>query len=77
MENNQAVNHHLAETGSKIAAHTLAVVIGAILMIVGLSLGVTMVLLPLGIPLGLLGLLVCLWGLFGTTAKRRREGPRN
>ena len=43
---------------------SIAVVLGVILMISGLAMGVTMVLLPIGIPLGLGGLLLCIWGLF-------------
>ena len=35
-----------------------------------LGLSVTMVGLPLGLPIGLAGVLVCLWGLCGTTAKK-------
>jgi hypothetical protein len=38
-----------------IVEHTLFVVAGLVLMILGLGLGVTMVMLPIGLPLGLLG----------------------
>jgi hypothetical protein len=44
-------------------SHVLALVLGLILMITGLALGVTLVMLPLGIPVGLAGVLVFLWGL--------------
>ena len=64
-------NHHIAETGSKIAIHTLAVIAGLVLVVTGLGLGVTMVGLPLGLPIGLAGVLVCLWGLFGTVGSRQ------
>ena len=40
--------------------------IGLVLVITGLGLSVTMVGLPLGLPIGLAGVLVGLWGLFGT-----------
>ncbi len=63
-------NHHLAETGSRIAVHTLAVLLGIVFVVAGLGLGVTMVGLPLGIPIGLAGVLLFLWGMFGTTAKK-------
>jgi hypothetical protein len=43
--------------------HAAAVVAGIAMMILGLGLGVTMVLLPIGIPLGLLGLVVLIGGL--------------
>jgi hypothetical protein len=35
------------------------------------SLGVTMVLLPLGIPLGIAGLLLVLWGFFFAGPKQK------
>jgi hypothetical protein len=76
VENHIARDHHLRETGSKIAIHTLAVILGAILVVIGLSLGVTMVLLPLGVPIGLAGVLVLLWGLFGTLAKKSLTPPQ-
>ena len=45
--------------------HVLAVAAGVVLMIAGVGMGVTIVLLPLGIPVGFAGLGVFLWGLFG------------
>jgi hypothetical protein len=69
-------HHHIAETGSKIAIHTLAVIVGLVLIITGLGLGVTMVGLPLGLPIGLAGVLACLWGLFGTVAQKPAAPPR-
>ena len=44
--------------------HAGAIVAGALLMILGLGMGVTVMLLPLGVPLGLFGLGLFLWGLF-------------
>jgi hypothetical protein len=43
--------------------HLLAIIAGLVMMVLGLGLGVTMVLLPLGLPLGLAGLAVLIWGL--------------
>ena len=63
-------NHQLTETGSKIASHLLAVIAGLALIAIGLLLSVPMVGLPLGIPIGLAGVLICLWGLFGRTAQK-------
>jgi hypothetical protein len=45
--------------------HTFAIVVGVIMMIAGLAMGVSVVLLPIGLPVGLLGLGLFLWGLFG------------
>jgi hypothetical protein len=36
-------------------------------MILGLAMGVTLVMLPLGIALGFGGLMAFLWGIFGQT----------
>lgn len=53
-------------------SHTAAIVIGFLLMAVGLGMGVTVFMLPVGIPLGLLGLGMFLWGMF-ERAKKRNE----
>ncbi len=56
-----------ATTGRRIfglLGHVGAIVAGVLLMIVGLGMGVTVMLLPLGVPIGLLGLGLFLWGLF-------------
>jgi hypothetical protein len=58
---------HLAEDASFFAGHIFAIVAGLVLMIVGLALGVTMVLLPVGLVVGLCGVGVLVWGLFGRT----------
>ena len=52
------------ETG-RIIGHALAVICGLILIILGAGMGVSLVLLPLGVPLGLIGVAVALWGAFG------------
>ncbi len=46
-----------------IAFHLAAIVAGAVMMVLGVGLSVTMVLLPIGLPLGLVGLGVLIWGL--------------
>lgn len=45
------------------AFHLAAIIAGVVMMILGVGLSVTMVLLPVGIPLGLAGLGVLVWGL--------------
>ena len=45
------------------AVHMAAIVGGLVIMVLGVGLSVTMVLLPVGIPLGLAGLGLFLWGL--------------
>ena len=44
--------------------HAAAVLIGLVMMVVGLGLSVTIVMLPAGIPIGLLGLAIFVGGLF-------------
>jgi hypothetical protein len=46
-----------------VAFHLVAIVAGLVMMVLGLGLGVTMVLLPLGLVIGLAGLVVLVWGL--------------
>jgi hypothetical protein len=44
--------------------HAAFVVTGLVLMVLGLALGVTMIMLPAGIVIGLLGVLMVVGGLF-------------
>ena len=44
--------------------HAAIVVVGFVLMLVGLALGVTMIMLPAGIVIGLIGVLLVVGGLF-------------
>lgn len=64
MTEHNSVGQELAKGAGRLVGHMFAVVVGFVLMIVGLAMGVTIVLLPFGIPLGLVGLCVFGWGLF-------------
>jgi hypothetical protein len=44
--------------------HALAVLVGFVLMVLGLGLGVTMIMLPVGAVLGLIGFVLFVGGLF-------------
>ena len=55
----------------RVALHVLAVIAGIILMFVGLAMGVSLVLLPIGVPVGLVGLGAFLWGLFGRSEPKQ------
>ena len=44
--------------------HVAAVVLGFVLIIVGMAMGVTMVLLPAGVVIGLLGVALVVGGVF-------------
>ena len=62
--------HHLFEVIGHLLEHAAAVLIGFIMMVIGLGLGVTMVMLPLGIPVGLLGFVIFVGGLFAHIDER-------
>jgi hypothetical protein len=47
-----------------VLGHIAAVIIGFVMMVVGLGLGVTMIMLPVGIVVGLIGVAVFVAGLF-------------
>jgi len=49
----------------RIIEHGTAIVVGVVLLILGMGMGVTIVLLPVGIVVGIGGAILFLWGLFG------------
>ena len=59
--------------GENLAAHVVAMVVGFAMMVTGLGMGVTMILIPVGVPLGLVGLGVFFWGAWGFGEARRRR----
>jgi len=59
--------------GESLAAHIAAIVIGGAMMVAGLGMGVTMILLLVGVPLGLVGLGIFCWGIWGFGEARRRK----
>lgn len=59
----------LLEKAELVFGHVVAVVVGFVLMVVGLGLGVTMIMLPVGLVVGLLGAGVFVWGLLGHLGK--------
>jgi hypothetical protein len=73
MKDNHALGQQLVKSGERLLIHTLAVILGFVLMIVGIGMGVTMVLLPVGIPVGLFGLGLWLWGLYSTATPSKTE----
>jgi len=46
-----------------LAEHVAFIVVGFVLMVLGLGLGVTIIMLPVGLPIGLLGLGMIIGGL--------------
>ena len=68
--------HDLVRTGECFVGHVTAAVAGSFLMILGLGLGVTMVTLPIGLVVGIVGALVFVWGMFGHLQGRARRRRR-
>jgi len=56
--------HHLLAGVGRFLEHATAVVLGFVLMVIGLALGVTMIMLPVGIVVGLVGVALFVGGLF-------------
>jgi len=50
--------------------HAAAVVLGFVLMVVGLALGVTMIMLPIGVVIGLIGVALFVGGIFARMDER-------
>ncbi|HEX8201513.1 MAG TPA: hypothetical protein VF590_13595 [Isosphaeraceae bacterium] len=67
---NASTGRHLVESGERFFGHLFALLAGLVLMFSGVGMGVTIVLLPLGIPVGLIGLALFLWGLTLTARQR-------
>jgi membrane-bound ClpP family serine protease len=58
------LHHPWIRTAESVLGHIAAVIVGFILMVVGLALGVTMIMLPVGIVVGLIGVAMFVGGLF-------------
>jgi hypothetical protein len=56
--------HHWFKVTEAVFARVLAIVIGFIMMVLGLGLGVTMIMLPVGVVVGLAGMGLFVAGLF-------------
>jgi len=71
-------SRQLAKGAGLLASHVAAVVFGVFLIIIGSAMGVSLVLLPIGIPVGLIGLGFVIWGLFmWASDKTTPEKPTN
>jgi hypothetical protein len=56
-------SRNMVSLGERLLGRTIAIVLGIVLMLFGVGMGVTMVMLPVGVPVGLAGLMLLLWGL--------------
>ena len=68
----------LARAAGRGLVQLCAIIVGLILMIGGVAMGVTVVMLPVGIAIGIAGLFVFLWGIFGRAqeATKSSETPQ-
>jgi len=57
-------NHPWLRTAGGVLGHAAAVALGFVMMVIGLGLGVTMIMLPVGIVVGLAGVALFIGGLF-------------
>ncbi len=70
-----SVSQDLAKGAGRFMAHFLSLVAGLILIVVGIAMGVTIAMLPIGITLGFLGLALFMWGLFGWQEESKPPFP--
>lgn len=55
----------VAGAGGRFLGHAAAMIVGLALIVAGIGMGVSVVLLPIGVPVSLAGLGVFLWGAVG------------
>jgi hypothetical protein len=58
-------DHYSPEVGESPIGHAAAILAGLVMMVVGLGLALTVAMLPVGLVVGLLGLLILGGGVFG------------
>jgi hypothetical protein len=56
--------HRVTLAMGRFLEHAAAVIVGLVMMVVGLGLGITMIMLPVGLTIGLLGVAILVAGLF-------------
>lgn len=66
-----SAGQELAKGAGRLVGHVIALVMGLVLMVVGVAMGVTIVMLPFGVPVGFFGLLLFLWGFFGRVQEEK------
>jgi hypothetical protein len=76
MTEDNSSNREVTNGPALLLGHVTAIAAGLIIMIVGLAMGVSLVLLPIGIPVGLVGLALFIWGLFGAPRNTPTSQPK-
>ena len=64
---------HWIRVTESFIGHVAAIVLGLALIVLGLGLGVTMIMLPAGIVIGLLGVAMVVGGFFARANDKQRE----
>jgi hypothetical protein len=67
MATSKTTDHEIMKGAERAALHFGAIGLGVLLMVIGVAMGVTLVMFPVGVGVGFLGLLAFLWGLFEHT----------
>jgi uncharacterized membrane protein len=75
MREHKSAAWEMFKTGELFLGHVFAIALGVVCMSVGVAMGVTLVLLPLGILVGFAGLFLFLWGLFGREGESQTSPP--
>jgi hypothetical protein len=66
----------VAKAAGSFVGHFILMILGFAVMIAGIGMGVTLVMLPVGILVGFGGLFLFLWGIFGVAGGRQEPtGP--
>ncbi len=60
-----SITHRWLHFTENVLGHAAAIAIGFCMMVVGLGLGVTMIMLPVGVVIGLAGVALFITGIFG------------
>ena len=78
MAEQKTTPQELARAAGRGLVQLCAIIVGLILMIGGVAMGVTVVMLPVGLAVGIVGLFVFLWGIFGRAqeATKSSETPQ-
>ena len=65
-------NRHWVRVTEGVIGHVAAVILGLALIVLGLGLGVTMIMLPAGIVIGLLGVALVVGGFFARANEKQK-----
>lgn len=73
----RSVGQNAARSAGRTLVHFGAFMAALILMIVGLAMGVSLVMLPVGVAVGFVGIFLFLWGIFGGAEGETEPGGKS